>query len=200
VREDILAEGYGTPATLEGQIVKLSDAVAYINHDIADAIRAGLLSEEELPKEVTAMLGGSHSQRINALVSDIVERSWAATGEAPAGGGHEPEEVRIGMSPGVLAAANVLREFMFQRVYLWEGRREEAERAQQAVRALFGHYVEHPQDVQSDFVIASDPPWRRAADYVAGMTDGFALAAAERLGRESALGAGGPEGRQPGGH
>ncbi|MBI2913603.1 MAG: deoxyguanosinetriphosphate triphosphohydrolase [Chloroflexi bacterium] len=199
VREDILAEGYGTPATLEGQIVKLSDAVAYINHDIADAIRAGLLSEEELPKQVAATLGRSHSQRINALVSDIVEHSWAATGEAPASG-HKPEEVGIGMSPGVLAAANVLREFMFQRVYLWEGRREEAERAQHVVRVVFHHYVEHPEDIRSDFVIASDPPWRRSADYVAGMTDGFALATAERLGRGSTLGVGGPEGRQPGGH
>jgi len=181
VREDILAEGYGTPATLEGQIVKLSDAVAYINHDVADAIRAGLLAEEELPKEVTATLGGSHSRRIDTLVCDVVAHSWAASGEAPAPPPQGPEELRIGMSPRVLAAANVLREFMFTRVYLWEGRREEAERAQHAVKALFRHYVERPQDIQSDFVIASDPAWRRAADYVAGMTDGFALAAAKRL-------------------
>jgi len=175
VREDILAEGYGTPATLEGQIVKLADAVAYLNHDIGDAIRAGLISEEELPREVTQTLGSSHSQRINTLVTDIVEHSWAATGE-----GEAPPE--IGMSEEVLAAANTLREFMFQRVYLWEGRRHEAERAQQVVRFLFQYYLAHPQEIESDFVIASDPPWRQAADYVAGMTDGFALSAAERLG------------------
>src|SRR3990170_7114117 len=86
VREDILAEGYGTPATLEGQIVKLSDAVAYINHDIGDAIRAGLIGEDELPREVTETLGRSHSQRINTLVTDIVERSWAASGEGAEAG------------------------------------------------------------------------------------------------------------------
>ena len=86
------------------------------------------------------------------------------------------------MSETVLAAANTLREFMFRRVYLWEGRREEAERAEQVVRFLFRYYVARPQEMESDFVIASDAAWRRAADYVAGMTDGFALAMAERLG------------------
>ena len=86
------------------------------------------------------------------------------------------------MSEWVLAAANVLREFMFQRVYLWEGRREEAEQAKQVVRFLFRHYLSRPEEIDSDFVIASDPPWRRVADYVAGMTDGFALTTAERLG------------------
>ncbi len=86
------------------------------------------------------------------------------------------------MSESVLAAANILREFMFQRVYLWEGRREEAERAKQVVRVLFKYYLSRPEEIDSDFVIASDPPWRRVADYVAGMTDGFALSAAERLG------------------
>jgi dGTPase len=184
VREDILAEGYGTPATLEGQIVKLSDAVAYINHDIGDAIRAGLISEDELPAEVTRTLGRGHSQRIDTLVSDIVAHSWAATGEAPA----EQGPPVVGMSESVLAAANVLREFMFQRVYLWEGRREEAERAKQVVRFLFEYYMSQPDEIDSDFVIASDPPWRRVADYVAGMTDGFALGLAERLGHRHALG------------
>ena len=181
VREDILAEGYGTPATLEGQIVKLADAVAYLNHDIDDATRAGLISDNELPREVKRTLGSSHSRRIDTLVTDIVEHSWAASGDPSTGSGRAgPPE--IGMSEEVLAAANTLREFMFQRVYLWEGRREEAERAEQVVRFLFQYYLARPQEMESDFVIASDAAWRRAADYMAGMTDGFALAAAERLG------------------
>ncbi len=186
VREDILAEGYGTPATLEGQIVKLADAVAYVNHDIADAIRAGLITEAELPREVLSTLGETHSRRIDTLVRDIVAHSWGASGEAEGSA-----SIRIAMSEPVVAAANVLREFLFQRVYLWEGRREEAERAQQVVRFLFRHYLAHPDEIESDFVIPSDPAWRRAADYVAGMTDGFALAAAERLpGRQGALSGG----------
>ncbi len=178
VREDIFAEAWGVPATLEGQIVKVSDAVAYINHDIADAVRADLISEEELPREVQETLGNRHSQRINTLVCDIIEASWAATGEEPNAGA----EVAIGMSDDVAAAANILREFMFQRVYLLEGRQEETERAKNVVRVLYDHYSRHPEETESDFVIVDDPAWRRAADYVAGMTDRYALATAARLG------------------
>jgi dGTPase len=181
VREDIFAEAWGVPATLEGQIVKISDAVAYINHDIADAVRAGLIGEEDLPREVHQVLGERHSQRINTLVCDIVEASWAATGE----GEGEPA---IRMSDNVAAAANILREFMFQRVYLLEDRQEEAEQAKKVVRVLYGHYSAHPDEIDSGFVIADDPDWRRAADYVAGMTDGYALATAARLGAPPVIG------------
>ncbi len=179
VREDIFAEGYGRPATLEGQIVKLSDAVAYINHDIGDALRAGLISEQGLPAEVTSTLGRRHSERINTLVCDVIEHSWISTGEL---GAHTAlSDIHIKMSEEVSAAANALREFMFQRVYLWEGRREESEEAKNVVGLLYGHYLEHPDQINSDFVIAEDQPWRRATDYVAGMTDGFALETAHHL-------------------
>ncbi len=179
VREDIFAEAWGTPATLEGQIVKISDAVAYINHDIGDSLRAGVISEGEIPKEVSATLGASHSERINTLVCDIIEHSWPASGEEPVPA--QDLDIGIGMSEGVSAAANTLREFMFQRVYLWEGRREEAEEAKQIVKTLYQHYVDYPDEIQSDFVIASDPLWRRVADYVAGMTDRFALESARQI-------------------
>ena len=184
VREDIFAKAWGVPSTLEGQIVKTSDAVAYINHDIADAVRAGLISEEELPGEVRDVLGSRHSQRINTLVCDIIEASWAAAGEDP----DADTEVAIRMSDAVAAAANVLREFMFQRVYLLEGRQEETEQAKNIVRVLYGHYSQRPEEIESDFVILDDPPWRRAADYVAGMTDGYALATAARLGAPTSAG------------
>ena len=180
VREDIFAEGYGTPSTLEGQIVKVSDAVAYINHDIADAMRAGVIAEEELPNEVSEVLGKRRSERIDTLVCDIIENSWAATGErvavpVPAA------EIRIGMCDTVSAAANTLREFMFQRVYLWEGRREEAEQAKRVVAVLYDHFMRNPNEMQTEYGVQSDPLWRRVADYVSGMTDHFALASADRL-------------------
>ncbi len=176
VREDILAEGFGKAASLEGQIVKLADAVAYINHDITDAVRAGLIQEDDLPVDATQALGRSHSERINTLVCDIVENSWAVTGQRDDGPARE-----ITMSPLVLDAANALREFMFQRVYLWEGRRREAEKAQQIVRQLFSYYLANADQVPDDFVDRSDPRWQRASDYVAGMTDDFALATMRRL-------------------
>lgn len=179
VREDMFAEAWGTPQTYEGQVVKLSDAIAYINHDIGDAIRAGLISEGDLPSELADTLGSSHSQRIDALVTDVIASSWAVSGRdadaAPSA------EFRIGMSDRVATAANTLREFMFQRVYLCEGRREEAEEAKQIVRTLYQHYVDHPGDIQSNFVIPDDDVSRKATDYVAGMTDAFALARANDL-------------------
>jgi dGTPase len=178
VREDIFAEGWGTPATLEGQIVKVSDAVAYLNHDIADALRAGVIIEDELPMEVSAVLGKQHSERVDTLVCDIIETSWAATGEASRLPRHD---IRIGMSETVLAAANTLREFMFERVYLWEGRREESEQAKRVVSLLYEHFMLNPDEMQTEFGVASDPLWRRVADYVSGMTDRFALDCASQL-------------------
>jgi dGTPase len=86
------------------------------------------------------------------------------------------------MSSPVLAAANALREFLFDRVYLWEDRQDEMRQAQDVVRFLFEYYNERPQEIQSEFVIPSEPPWRQAADYVAGMTDQFALDTSARLG------------------
>ena len=177
VREDILAEGFGVPATLEGKVTKLADAVAYLNHDIADAVRAGLLTEDELPNIVKERIGRRHSERVNTLVCDIVEASWAATGEV-----QTDTQPAIRLSPAVQEATNTLREFMFERVYLWEGRQRESERAKRVVRFLYEYYVKHPDEVQTDFALEGDPSWRRALDYVGGMTDLFALRTAEDLG------------------
>ena len=178
-REDILAEGWGTASTLEGQIVKLADSVAYLNHDIADAIRAGLLGEDDLPRRSRDVLGTSHSQRINTLVLDIVETSWAATGED---GSTSAEPPRIAMSEEAAAATNELRDFMFANVYEWEGQQAEAARARRVVHFLFEHFLAHPDALTSDFTRPEDPLVRRIADYIAGMTDLFALRTAESLG------------------
>ena len=179
-REDILAEGSGLPETLEGQVVRLADSVAYLNHDIADAIRAGFLREEDLPRSVRETLGSSHSQRINSLVCDIVDYSWDASGLA--GGGAQPQ---IGMSAEMAAATHELRDFMFENVYLWEGTRPEASHARRMVYFLFDHYLAHPGEIVSDFVLPDDAAERRAADYIAGMTDLFAEKTAAELGFRS---------------
>ena len=181
-RDDIMAEGWGTASTLEGQIVKLADSVAYLNHDIADAVRAGLIKEAELPKSTKSVLGTTHAQRVNTLVMDIIETSWPATGEGRMSEGEAP---RIAMSQAVGEAANELRDFMFANVYEWEGQRAEAERAMRVVHFLYYHFVEHPEAITSDFTRAEDSLVRRAADYVAGMTDLFAVRTAESLGFQS---------------
>jgi dGTPase len=177
VREDIFAEGWGVPETLEGQVVKTADAIAYVNHDILDAIRAGLIAEADLPDAARARLGTSHSERLNTLICDIVEASWAATGAL--GAGALPV---IQFSREIDEAANELREFMFQRVYLYDQTRVEAERGKRVVVFLFDHFVAHPREISPDFSLAADPIARRAADYVSGMTDRFAIRLARELG------------------
>jgi len=119
------------PQTLEGRIVRLMDRVAYINHDIDDALRAGLLFEHELPAEPIAVLGDSGSARIDTLVHDLVEHSERA-GD-------------IIQGPDAGPAMAELRKFMFERVYLGPAVRAEHERIAEVVRALFEHYVEHPE-------------------------------------------------------
>jgi dGTPase len=179
-REDIFAEGWGVPATLEGQVVKTADAIAYVNHDILDAIRAGLITEDDLPVAAKAELGRSHSERLNTLICDIVEASWAATG---AGG-----DPVIRFSPRIHAVANELREFMFRRVYLYESTRQEAERGKRIVLFLFQHFVAHPEGISADYSLPGDPVERRAADYVSGMTDRYAIRMARELGCAEAEG------------
>ncbi len=171
-RESVAAEAWGFSSTLEGQIVKLADSIAYLNHDIQDAIRAGLVSEAVLPKQVHEILGDSHSRRIETLVMDCV----LASAET-----FETDHPTIQLGERVLEATDTLREFMFQRVYLDESTLREARRGQEVVEALFHYYVAHPDRIPG-FALADDPPWRRAADYVSGMTDGYAAKRAHTLG------------------
>ncbi len=171
VRESVSAEAWGFASTLEGQIVKLADSIAYLNHDIEDAIRAELISESDLPREVHAVLGRTHSERIASLVADCVVASYAT---------FEEDEPRIRLSEEVLAATDALREFMFTSVYLHEDTLEETRRGQAVVEALYHYYESHPEEI-AGFSLPNDPPWRRAADYVSGMTDGYALARARAL-------------------
>jgi dGTPase len=161
VRDGILNHtGADRPATLEGRIVKLVDRVAYINHDIDDALRAGILRAEDLPAEEIELLGPTGAARIDRLVRDIVDRSR--------------ESGDIAQSEDIGGAMLRLRKFMFQRVYLGEAARSEHERAQATVRGLFDHYMEHPEEVPAVDPEAGD--CQRVADYLAGMTDRYCIA------------------------
>lgn len=154
------------PATLEALVVRLADRIAYVNHDIDDAIRAGLLTEEDLPTSAVSVLGRSHGDRIATLVDDIVGGSTASG---------------VDLSPPIAAALDALREFMFERVYLREDARAEQEKAIAIVRALFAHYLEHPAEIPAEYGSAPGDLPTRVADYIAGMTDRYALRTYERL-------------------
>jgi dGTPase len=163
VRDGILHHrGAGEPATLEGKIVRLVDRVAYINHDIDDAVRAGVLKSEALPRDDLAVLGETGSRRVDRLVHDLVETS-AERGDIVQG-----EEVGRAMGN--------LRAFMFERVYLGAAAGAQRERALETVRRIFERLVEHPDEIPEPKAEAAGADVaQRATDYVAGMTDRFAL-------------------------
>ncbi len=147
--------GEREPETLEGKIVRLVDRVAYINHDIDDAVRYGLLSEDDLPQDEIAVLGPTGSARIDRLVNDIVESSEGVGA--------------IRQSAEVAEAMLSLRAFMFEHVYLGPQVEPEHRRAHDVVRAIFDHLVERGDE--TDEIV----------DYIAGMTDRFALTYADSL-------------------
>ncbi len=175
-KQDILGDMWDIPTTLEAQICRLADSVAYINHDIGDAVRARLITEDDLPQSAIAILGKSHSKRIDTMVCDIIDQSWSATGLDDT-----KKTPTITMSPEVLEAANNLRHFLFQRVYEVQIARKETERAKQVVRFLYCYFVDNPDKLPKEFA-SSDAAERGIVDYIAGMTDNYALTLASELG------------------
>jgi dGTPase len=148
------------PATLEGRIVRIADRIAYVNHDIDDAIRAGILKEEDLPASTSQVLGRHHSLRINTLVKDMVEESRGSD--------------HIRLSPRVTAALDELRAFLFDRVYIGSVAKEEEGKAVTMLRSLFAFYLEHPEEMPAEFQGGEDDLRVRVCDYIAGMTDRYA--------------------------
>jgi dGTPase len=177
-RAQVLSSEWGKVSTLEGEIVKLADIVAYINHDTDDAIRAGIITESGLPESATKFLGNSPSARINTMVCDIIEQSWQVSDVAT---GKKETNIGISMSPRVLKATNTLRDFLFDRVYNVQSALEEAEKARQVIRHLYNYFLKHPQKLPSEYLLHSDDKWRGVIDYIAGMTDQYALKIAEEL-------------------
>jgi dGTPase len=164
VRDGILRHtGPEPPATLEARIVRVVDRIAYINHDIDDAIRAGVLAVDDLPAAEIDALGSSSSERIDTLVRDLVERSAAAG------------DIVQGEEAG--AAMDRLRTFMFERVYLAPQSRQEYSRIERMLRTLFAYYAENPPPA----TVADASEAERVTDWLAGMTDRFALRAFTEL-------------------
>jgi len=155
------------PSTLEGQVARFADRIAYVNHDVDDAIRAGLLRSGDLPPPAIEVLGQSHGARVKTLVTDLVNQS------------QDSDEVRL--SPPVLEALDRLRDFLFQRVYLRPEANREQEKAVNLVRTLFSYYLDHPEAVPAEYRAAPGDLPTQIADYIAGMTDRFALRTYEQL-------------------
>jgi dGTPase len=174
----ILPEDNERADTLEGEVCRLADVIAYVNHDTEDAIRAGAISKGDLPLSAATVLGITNSARINTMVNDVIESSWAASGRGTAGGA---TSVHISMSPDVLEATNTMREFLFQRVYNVCASQEESDQARHIVRLLYRYFSTHEDKLPPEYRLGDDEKERRVVDYIAGMTDRYALRIAEEL-------------------
>lgn len=164
VREGIVGHtGSVIPKTLEGQIVRRADQIAYVNHDIDDAIRAGILTAEDIPRDLAAILGENQRDRINTLVCDIIFTSREAGS--------------ICMTPEIQKALADLRSFMFARVYHNPVAKGEESKAKDMLQMLFRFYVDHPEQLPADFQpqLSFDGLGRTVCDYIAGMTDNYAI-------------------------
>lgn len=170
VRDGILCHsGKQFPATLEGQCVRRADRIAYLNHDLDDALRAGVLQPFELPADCLKVLGQTHGERINTMICDIV----ACSADKP----------ELTMSPLVQEAMDGLREFMFARVYRDQWRQAEEERCKHVVEALFSYYSEHPGEMPEEFVLIGykEGTARAVCDFVSCMTDRYAIRTYQQL-------------------
>ena len=161
----------GRPSTMEGKIVRISDKIAYINHDIDDAIRAGILNEEMLPEEFTAVLGHSVRERLNTLIHNVIASS--------------KDKPDIRMDEEIEAAMSGLRHYMFDNVYTNSVAKQEDKKAQALLKSLYEYYLEHTEELPEEYFnmiwISREPVSRVVCDYVAGMTDGYAIDTYQRL-------------------
>ena len=165
VRSGILGHTWGSAEanTLEGRIIRYADRIAYINHDIDDAVRAGILSAGDIPRSISDVLGHTHSQRINTLVENIIACSMDST--------------ELQMEPAVAQAMEDLRDFMFAHVYKNPVAKGEESKARAILQQLYLYYMDHPEELPPDFQTQLDFEGmpRIVCDYIAGMTDKYAI-------------------------
>ena len=149
--------------TLEGRIVRIADRIAYINHDIDDAIRGGIICADDLPKSTAEILGNNPSERINSMIIGILS--------------HSAGKNDIVMDPAVFAAMNELRAYLFENVYLGSRAKEEENKAERMIAALYHYFTEHTEKIPAeyDFILQTEGKERAVCDYISGMSDIYSV-------------------------
>lgn len=157
------------PSTVEGQVVNISDRIAYINHDIDDSIRAGIIVKEDLPRESVDILGEEHGSRIHNMIVDVISNSM--------------DSPHVKMSSEVGVATEKLRDFMFERVYMNSEAQEQGKKAMHIVEGLFEYFLEHVEELPSEYLCFIEVYGKEqvVCDYIAGMTDRYAIKMYEKL-------------------
>lgn len=157
------------PATMEGRVVRLADRIAYINHDIDDACRAGVLREDDIPAGLRSRLGDTHSRRINTLITDVVEQSAGRDG--------------VFLSPPIQQAFDEIHSFLFERVYFSPAVKGEEPKVHHVLGELYGYFTQHPEELGTEFrqIAAEDGVPMAVCDFIAGMTDSYAMETFNRL-------------------
>jgi len=162
VRDGILNHtGENKPFTLEGQIVRIADRVAYINHDIDDALRAGIIKQDDLPVEAISVLGSSHSQRIDIMVRDLINSSW--------------QQQEIQRSAEVKSATGELRDFLFENVYIGSEGKSEEGKAKRLLKLLYEFFMKNIYYIPDEYLEFEENHKQAVIDYIAGMTDRYAI-------------------------
>lgn len=164
VRNGIVRHTVAPPAdTLEGRVVKLSDRIAYINHDMDDAVRAGILVESDIPEEISCALGERYSERINSIILDVIRSSEG--------------QKDIFMSPEITFVVESFHDFMFRAVYKNQKAKSEETKVQGLIEGLFLHYLEHPEQLPTEYELVADTEGvkRAVCDYISGMTDKYCV-------------------------
>lgn len=162
VRDGILNHtGLNKPLTLEGEVVKISDRIAYINHDIDDALRAGIISLAEIPEAAISVLGETHSQRIDVMVRDIINSSW--------------QQQEIKRSAEIKKATADLRNFLFENVYIGSEGKSEEIKAKRLLKLLYEFFIKNIDYLPAEYLEFEQNPQKAVVDYIAGMTDRYAI-------------------------
>ena len=166
---EAIASRKNIPATLEGRVVRIADIIAYVNHDIEDAIRAGVIKQQDLPQEHIRVVGNSHGERIDSMVKGVIKNSI--------------DSPHIKMSSHVLNATEGLRAYLYDKVYPREEIQSEIRKATKALKEIYFHFVEHPENIMQRLSrdMGNDTIHRIVCDFVAGMSDKMALNTYEQL-------------------
>lgn len=182
VEEGLSSEGMGH-GSIESKLVKLADTIAYINHDTDDAMRARIIKPSDVPQQVCDLLGDTNAVRINTLVTDIIAQNWEVAYPGAELAAQDRHSVELKVSPDIEVAADTLKQFLYNRVYIGSEAKAEESKVDHLINALFDYFCNHLEELPPELKRnpRNEARERLVVDYISGMTDRFAVSTFERI-------------------